>query len=74
MNAWGAFLTPFILLRSSDKIPASVAFYQFYNVESGSPLITLIAAYAILYTAPVIILYLIINWRYGFRFYGGIKR
>lgn len=73
VNAWGAFLIPFILLRSPDKLPAAVAFYQFYD-EIGSPQIRLISAYAVLYTAPAILLYLLVNWRYGFRFFGGIKQ
>ncbi len=72
INAWGSFLTPYLLLRSPDLLPASVTFYRFYD-EEGSPQITLIAAYAVLYTLPVLVMYLIINWRYGFRFFGGIK-
>jgi multiple sugar transport system permease protein len=73
INAWGSFLTPFILLRDPNSLPAAVTFYRFYD-EEGTPRITLVAAYAILYTLPVIILYLLINWRYGFRFFGGIKQ
>ncbi|MAS33886.1 MAG: ABC transporter permease [Anaerolineaceae bacterium] len=73
VNAWGAFLTPFILLRSPELLPAAVTFYRFYDDE-GFPMITQIAAYAVLYTLPVLILYLLINWRYGFRFFGGIKQ
>jgi multiple sugar transport system permease protein len=73
VNAWGAFLTPFILLRNPELLPASVTFYSFYD-EEGTPQITLVAAYAILYTLPVLLLYLLINWRYGFRFFGGIKQ
>lgn len=73
VNAWGAFLIPFILLRDTNLLPAAVTFYQFYDQE-GSPRITLIAAYAILYTVPVLLLYLLVNWRYGFRFFGGIKQ
>ena len=74
VNTWGAFLIPFILLRDSNLLPAAVTFYQFFDRESGSPQITLIAAYAVLYTLPVLFLYLLINWRYGFRFFGGIKQ
>jgi multiple sugar transport system permease protein len=74
VNAWGAFLIPFILLRDPNLLPASVTFYRFYDVESGMPQIKLISAYAILYTVPVLLLYLLINWRYGFRFFGGIKQ
>jgi multiple sugar transport system permease protein len=73
INSWGSFLIPFILLRDPDKIPAAVAFYLFYG-EEGNPNIPVIAAYAVLYTAPVLLLYLLVNWRYGFRFFGGIKQ
>lgn len=72
VNIWGNFLIPFVLLRSSEIMPASVAIYSFYS-EAGTPLITLTAAYSLLYTLPVLILYLFVNWRYGFRFFGGIK-
>lgn len=73
IHAWGAFLTPFILLRDPNLLPAAVTFYRFFD-EEGSPQITLVAAYAVLYTLPVLVLYLLINWRYGFRFFGGIKQ
>ena len=72
VNVWGGFLIPFILLRSPDRMPASVAIYSFYT-EAGTPLITLTAAYSLLYTLPVLVLYLFVNWKYGFRFFGGIK-
>ncbi len=72
VNVWGGFLIPFILLRSPTRMPASVAIYSFYT-EAGTPIITLTAAYSLLYTLPVLLLYLFVNWRYGFRFFGGIK-
>jgi len=72
VNVWGGFLIPFILLRSPDKMPAAVAIYSFYT-EAGTPLVTLTAAYSLLYTLPVLLLYLFVNWKYGFRFFGGIK-
>lgn len=72
VNVWGAFLIPFILLRSPSQTPASVAIYSFYT-EAGTPIVTLTSAYSLLYTLPVLILYLFVNWRYGFRFFGGIK-
>ncbi|HEY8496091.1 MAG TPA: carbohydrate ABC transporter permease, partial [Limnochordales bacterium] len=64
VNVWGGFLIPFILLRSPDKMPASAATYSFYT-ESGTPVITLISAYALLYVIPALALYLFVNWRYG---------
>lgn len=72
VNIWGSFLIPFILLRSSERMPASVAIYSFYS-EAGTPIVTLLAAYALLYSLPVIILYLFVSWKFGFRFFGGIK-
>ncbi len=73
VNVWGSFLIPFVLLRSPDRIPASVAIYSFYT-EAGTPVITLTAAYSLLYSLPVLLLYLLVNARYGFRFFGGLKR
>ncbi len=73
VNAWGAFLIPVVLLRDPSKMPASIALYSFYS-EAGTPIHTLVAAYAFLYTIPVLLLYLLVNWRFGFRFFGGIKR
>ncbi len=73
VHAWGAFLIPFVLLRSPDNLPASTAVYSFYS-EAGTPNITLVSAYSLLYALPVLVLYLLVNWRYGFRFFGGIKR
>ncbi len=72
VNAWGAFLIPVIMLRSPDKMPASVALYSFYS-EAGTPIHTLVSAYAFLYGIPVLLLYLFVNWKFGFRFFGGIK-
>ncbi len=73
VSAWGSFLTPLILIRNPAMRPAAIAFYQFYG-EEGNPNIPVVAAYAVLYTLPVLLLYLLINWRYGFRFFGGIKQ
>lgn len=73
VNAWGNFLIPAILIRSPAKMPAPVAIYSFYT-EGGTPILTLVSAYSLLYALPVVGLYLFVNWRYGFRFFGGIKR
>jgi multiple sugar transport system permease protein len=72
VNIWGSFLIPFILLRSDSNMPASVAIYSFYS-EAGTPIVTLLAAYSLIYSLPVIALYLFVSWRFGFRFFGGIK-
>jgi multiple sugar transport system permease protein len=72
VNVWGSFLIPFILLRSPDKMPAAIATYSFYT-EAGTPMLTLVSAYALLYIIPVLVLYLFVNWKYGFQFFGGLK-
>ncbi len=72
VQAWGNFLMPFILLRDPDKLPAAVVMYQFYT-SGGQADLPLIAAFSLLYSIPVVLMYLFVNKRYGFRFYGGLK-
>lgn len=73
VNVWGNFLMPFILLRSTELSPASVVMYTFYT-EAGTPNLRLLATFSLLYSIPVVVMYLFVSRRYGFRFYGGIKR
>jgi multiple sugar transport system permease protein len=73
VQVWGDFLIPFILLRSPDKAPAAVVMFTFYT-EGGQADLRLLSAYSLLYTIPVVVMYLFVNRRYGFRFFGGIKR
>ena len=73
VNVWGNFLVPFILLRSPERLPAAVTAYAFFN-DGGDPRLPLVAAYSFLYVLPVLGLYLFVNRRYGFRFFGGVKQ
>lgn len=73
VNVWGNFLIPFILLRSPDRQPAAVVVYNFYT-EGGQADLRLLSTFSLLYSIPVVLMYLFVNRRYGFRFYGGIKR
>lgn len=72
VQAWGDFLISLIVIRSPAKMPAPIAIYSFYT-EGGTPVLTLVSAYALIYALPVVGLYLFVNWRFGFRFFGGIK-
>lgn len=72
VNAWSDFLISYLLLRSADKIPAGVIMHTFYS-EGGSPNLRLISTFSLVYSLPVVVLYLFVNRRYGFRFHGGIK-
>ena len=72
VNVWGNFLIPFILLLDPDKQPAAVVMRTFYT-EGGAPNLALISTFSLVYSIPVVVMYLFVNRRYGFRFYGGIK-
>ncbi len=72
VQVWGSFLTPFILLRDPDKQPAAVLVRTFYT-EGGYPNLALISTFSVLYSIPVVLMYLVAWSRYGFRFHGGIK-
>ena len=72
-SVWGGFLFQFILLRDPDKSPGSVIIYTLYT-EGGQPRLDLLSAFSLLYSLPVVLMYLIVSKRYGFRFHGGIKR
>lgn len=74
INAWSAFLTPYILLLSPDKLPASVTIYQTegtYGVVHYGPL----AAYSLMFSFPVVVLYWIVARHFAgaFNFEGGVK-
>jgi multiple sugar transport system permease protein len=71
-QVWGNFLIPFLLLRSPEKSPAAVVMYTFYT-EGGQPDLGLIATFSLLYSLPVVLMFLFVSSRYGFRFHGGIK-
>lgn len=72
VNVWGNFLVPFILLRDTDKQPAAVLMRTFYT-EGGAPNLALISTFSLLYSIPIVVMYLFVNRKYGFRFHGGIK-
>ncbi len=72
VNVWGNFLVPFILLRDPDKQPAATLVRTLYT-EGGQPNLALISTFSLLYSIPVVVMYLLVSGRYGFRFHGGIK-
>jgi multiple sugar transport system permease protein len=72
VQAWGNFLLPFLLLRDVDKQPGAVLL-QTLRDEGGTANLTVIPVFSLLYSIPVVVLYLFVSKRYGFRFHGGIK-
>lgn len=73
VQVWGNFLVPYILFGGPGRRPAAVLMYTFQD-EGGGADIGPLAAFALVYTIPILVLYWFVNKRYGFRFHGGIKR
>lgn len=65
IQAWGNFFVPFVLLFSPDNQPAAVAIYSFFGTY-GTVAYGRLAAFSILYSVPVLVLYLLVQ-----RFSGG---
>ena len=74
VTQWGDFFVPFILLLSTDKQPASVGIYTFFS-SYGAVAYGQLAAFSILYTLPVVFLFIILSKFLGgaFTFAGGLK-
>lgn len=73
-GSWGNFFVPFILLNSVEKAPAAVAIYQFFGMW-GRVAYGQLAAFSLLYTMPIVILYFV-SQRFmsrGFIFSGAVK-
>ncbi|MFI6480193.1 carbohydrate ABC transporter permease [Nonomuraea sp. NPDC050663] len=72
-NVWGNFLMPYLLLSDVEKQPAAVIMYTLYT-EGGQANLRLLSTFGLLYSIPVVLMYLFVSKKYGFRFHGGIKR
>lgn len=72
VQVWGNFLVPYLLIRRTEQQPAAVLMYTFYT-ESGQADLRLLSAFALIFSIPIIVMYFLVNRRYGFRFHGGIK-
>lgn len=74
VGMWGNFFVPFMLLLSPDKLPAAVSLYTFSS-QYGQVAYGQLAAFSILYSLPVVVLYLLMGRRLGAGFVGagGLK-
>jgi multiple sugar transport system permease protein len=74
IGLWGNFFIPFVLLLSPDRLPASVSIFTFFG-QYGQVQWGQLAAYSVLYTLPVLLLYLLLSRRLGgaFTFGGALK-
>ncbi len=71
---WGNFFVPFMLLLSPEQLPASVSIFTFFG-NYGSVVYGQLAAFSILYSTPVVLLYVLISRRLGggFALGGAVK-
>ena len=73
-QAWGNFFVPFVLLFSAEKMPASVAIFQFFG-NHGAVAYGQLAAFAMVYSVPILVLYLLMQRLTGssFALAGGVE-
>ncbi|WFB07320.1 carbohydrate ABC transporter permease [Streptomyces sp. LX-29] len=71
---WGNFFVPFMLLLTPDQLPASVSVFTFFG-NHGSVAYGQLAAFSLLYSTPVVLLYVLISRRLGsgFALGGAVK-
>ncbi len=71
---WGNFFVPFMLLLSPDQLPASVSIFTFFG-NHGQVIYGQLAAFSMLYSTPVVLLYVLISRRLGggFALGGAVK-
>ncbi|WP_328731465.1 carbohydrate ABC transporter permease [Streptomyces caniferus] len=71
---WGNFFVPFMLLLSPEQLPASVSIFTFFG-NYGAVAFGELAAFSILYSTPVLVLYILVSRRLGggFALGGAVK-
>jgi multiple sugar transport system permease protein len=71
---WGNFFVPFMLLLTPDRMPASVSVNEFFG-NRGMVAYGQLAAFSVVYSTPVVLLYVLISRRLGggFALGGAVK-
>lgn len=72
LGAWTNFFVPLIILQSQDLLPASVSIYTFFGAY-GQVNYGQLAAFAILYALPAILLYTLVSRFFVKGVSGGLK-
>ena len=70
--AWTNFFVPLIILQSTDNLPASVHIYSFFG-QYGQVNYGQLAAYAMLYALPAVVLYTLVSRFFVRGVSGGLK-
>lgn len=73
-QAWGNFFVPFVLLLDPAKQPAAVSIYTFFGTN-GAIAYGQLAAFSVIYSVPVLVLYLLVQRLAGgsFALAGSVK-
>lgn len=73
-GAWGNFFVPFVLLFSSNTFPAAVSIFNFFG-QYGTIAYGQLAAYSVIYAAPMVFLYVLVQKLSGasFALAGSVK-
>lgn len=71
---WGNFFVPFMLLLTPEQMPASVSINDFFG-NKGTVVYGQLAAFSMIYSTPVILLYVLISRKLGggFALGGAVK-
>lgn len=74
LNAWSIFLVPYILLETPSKLPMAITIYQFEGAY-GIILYGQIAAASLVFSLPVVVMYLVLSRHLAgaFNFGGGLR-
>jgi multiple sugar transport system permease protein len=64
IGMWGNFFVPFILLLSPEKLPASVSVFTFLSAHDQTQYGQL-SAFSLVYSLPVVMLYLVLSRKLG---------
>ncbi|GGN77063.1 sugar ABC transporter permease [Streptomyces albiflavescens] len=71
---WGNFFVPFMLLLTPDQMPASVSINEFFG-NRGMVVYGQLAAFSVIYSTPVLVLYVLVARKLGggFALGGAVK-
>ncbi|MEW2403225.1 carbohydrate ABC transporter permease [Streptomyces sp. NPDC046862] len=71
---WGNFFVPFMLLLTPDQMPAAVSINEFFG-NRGMVVYGQLAAFSVIYSTPVLVLYVLVARRLGggFALGGAVK-
>ncbi|GGY87799.1 carbohydrate ABC transporter permease [Streptomyces poonensis] len=71
---WGNFFVPFMLLLTPDQMPAAVSINEFFG-NRGTVVYGQLAAFSVIYSTPVLVLYVLVARKLGggFALGGAVK-